>query len=350
MVPYPEESLLLRLLRGVPPAPADAERLDVSRFLELCRRHGVAAAAQKAIEASSVPWPPALLEGLKRTTQKTLVDNLVLLRALHETRAALAEAQIEFVLLKGVSLLGFLYSRIDQRPMTDMDILIRRTDWPAVARSLASRGYILPTPESEADLGDDWYNHAVETPGSPSCSVEIHWDLESVERSRINPADLFRDSVPCDVDGHPYRRLSDEHLFLHLAVHLAHHYASPALYWVEDLKLLLLRGPLDWERIATTAEAWGVRNCLAYSLGYVERLYPGTADEPVRRFPWSGPRRLILTALGTRNPILPHRDLEKSPLRHAVGMALLDRWSTAAGYATRHAAGRAWRAFGGRRT
>jgi len=349
MVPYPEENLLLRLLRGEPTTPAHAERVEAARFVDLCRRHGVAATALRRMEAAGPFWPPALLDGLKRATQKTLVDNLVLLRALHETAAALDGARIEFVLLKGISLLGFLYPRIDERPMTDMDLLIRRTEWPAVADTLARRGYVLPTPESEADLGEDWYNHEVRTPGSPSCSVEIHWDLESIERSRIDPGDLFRAAVPCTVDDRPYRRLSDDHLFLHLAVHLAHHYEAPALYWVEDLRLLIENASLDWERIATTADAWGVRNCLAYSLGYVERLYPGTVVGEMRRFRWSPARRLILGALGTSNPLLPHRDLGGSPLRHAVSMALLDRWSSAAGYISRHATTRAVRTLGGRR-
>jgi putative nucleotidyltransferase-like protein len=349
MVPYPEENLLLRLLRGEPATPADGEGVEAARFVDLCRRHGVAAVALRRMEATGRGWPPAILDGLKRVAQKTLVDNLVLVGALHETAAALDGARIEFLLLKGVSLLGFLYPRIDERRMTDMDLLIRRTDWPAVADTLARRGYILPTPESEVELGEDWYNHEVRTPGSPSCTVEIHWDLESIERSRIDPDALFRAAVPCTVDDRPYRRLSDDHLLLHLAVHLAHHYEAPALYWVEDLRLLLKAGSLDWDRIAATADAWGVRNCLAYSLGYVERLYPGSAGEAMRRFRWSPTRRLILGALGTSNPILPHRDLERSPLRHAISMALLDRWSAAAGYISRHATGRTIRALGGRR-
>src|SRR5262245_28366476 len=238
MVPYPEENLLLQLLRGAPTTPADGKRIEAARFVDLCRRHGVAAVALRRMEASGPDWPPVLLDGLKRATQKTLVDNLVLLRTLHETAAALDGARIEFVLLKGISLLGFLYPRIDERPMTDMDLLIRRTDWPAVADTLARRGYILPTPESEADLGEDWYNHEVRSPGNPSCLVEIHWDLESIERSRIDPGDLFRAAVPCTVDGRPYRRLSDDHLFLHLAVHLAPHYAAPATDWDHNVRIL----------------------------------------------------------------------------------------------------------------
>lgn len=349
MVPYPEESLLLRLLGGSPQAVVPPDRVDPSRFVELCRRHGVAGVAREAIAAAPAPWPTAILEGLGRIARKTLVDNLVLLRALHEAASALGEAGIAFVLLKGASLVGFLYPRLEQRPMTDIDLLIREADWPAVSEVLARRGYSLPAPGSEAALGDRWYNHLVQAPGTPPCSIEIHWNLESVERSRIDPEALFRDAVPCVVEGRPYLRLCDDHLVLHLATHLAHHHETPSLHWVQDLRLLLLQGPLRWERIESAADAWGVRNCLAYSLGYVERLFPGSVPGSWRRFRWSPARRLILAGLGTRNPILPHRDLERSPLRHAVSMILLDRWSEAAGYTARHAARRVTRAFAPRR-
>ena len=348
MIPYPEENLLLRLLGGAPPIVVQPDQADATRFVELCRRHGVAAAARNAIDASGMPWPPGVREALTRLARKTLVDNMVLLQALHEAADALSEAGAEFVLLKGVSLVGFLYPEIDQRQMSDMDLLIREEAWPAVEDLLRRRGYRLPTPESEAALGADWYNHLLETPGNPPCSLEIHWNLESIERSRINAEELFRDAVPCAIEGRSYRRLCDDHLFLHLAIHLAHHHESPSLYWVEDLRRLLGRGSLDWDRIARTARDWGVWNALAYSLGYVERLYPDAVDGPARQFQLAGPRRLILRALGTRNPILPHRDLAGHPLRHAVSMALLDRWSRAAGYVARHAADRAARAFGRR--
>jgi hypothetical protein len=346
MIPYPEENLLLRLLGGAPATAVEPGQVDPARFVELCRRHGVAGIARKAVAGGEESWPPAVWDGLHQVARKTLVDNLALLRSLREATAALEEAGAEFVLLKGVSLLGFLYPQIDQRPMTDMDLLIREADWPAVADALQRRGCALPTPESEKALGDHWYNHLVEMPGTPPCSLEVHWNIESIERSRIDPDVLFRDAVPCVIEERAYRRLSDDHLLLHLAIHLAHHLEAPSLHWVEDIRRLLRSGALDWERIDATASAWSVRNCLAYSLGYVERLFPGSVPEAGRRFRWSPARRFILKGLGTRNPILPHRDLGRSPLRHAASLILLDRWRDASRYVARHAAQRTTRALG----
>jgi len=315
-------------------------------LLELCRRQRVAPLVFQAASREPGALPADVLQALKEASRKTLVDNLILLRALRDVAAALAEEGTGFVLLKGVSLLGFLYPEIQLRPMTDLDLLIREKDWPKVAETLGARGYRLPSDEQERYYRERWYHQLVSTPGPPSCYVEFHWNLESVERSRIDPDELIRDAVSCDIEGERFLRLCDDHLLLHLATHLAHHHSDPALLWTEDLRRLLQRGSLDWERVAKTARAWGVTNCVAYSLQYVEKIFPGTVPPLAGRFTLSPARRAILRGVGTANPILPHRPLAGSPIRHAVSMTLLDRWIDVARYVAAHSVTRLGRSLG----
>ncbi len=346
MESYASERLLLSLLRGEFRGPASGPPADPRRFVDLCRRHRVATLIYQAGSRIGGALPPEAQSALRETARKTLVDNLILLKALLDIASALTEEGTGFVLLKGVSLLGFLYPEIQQRPMTDLDLLIREKDWPKVAETLRQRGYRLPSGEEERFNQEVWYHQLVETPGTPSCNVEFHWNLESVERSRIDPDELIRDAVSCEIEGERFLRLCDDHLLLHLAVHLAHHHPDPSLHWVEDLRRILARGNLDWEAIGKTAGAWGVRNCLAYSLEYVERIFPGSLPEAARRFRLSPVRAAIFRSLRTSDPTLPHRPVGESPLRHAVSMALLDRWADAARYVAVHSASRTARALG----
>jgi len=343
---FSTERLLLSFLRGDSQGPPPEAPADPSAFVDLCRRHRVGSLIYQAASRREGALPAGALSALRETTRKTLVDNLILLRALRDLASALTEEGTGFLVLKGASLLGFLYPEIQQRPMTDLDLLIREKDWPKVAETLGGKGYRLPPDEEERYYQEIWYHQLVETPGSPSCLVEFHWNLESVERSRIDPDELIRDAVACEIEGEKFLRLSDDHLLLHLAVHLAHHYRDPSLHWVEDLRRLLKMGSLDWGRVGETARSWGVENCLAYSLGYVEKVFPGAVPEPALRFHLSPLRRRILTLLGTGNPLLPHRPLEGSFLGHAVSMSLLDRWSGAARYVAAHSASRIARALG----
>lgn len=350
MIPYTRESLLLSLLGSSDAGAIDLRSIEPEPFVDLCRRHRVAGLVYQAIAKSNGAWPADVTERLKLAARKTLVDNLLLVKALREVGAALTEEGTAFVLLKGASLLGFLYPEIQLRPMTDLDLLIREKDWPKVTETLSQRGYALPSREEECFRRENWYHQLVETPGSPSCAIEFHWNLESVERSRIDPDELIHDAVPCEIEGEQFLRLCDDHLLLHLCVHLAHHYQAPSLHWVEDLRRLLARGVFNWDRIAATARAWEVENCLAYSFAYLRRVCPEPLPEPTGRFRLSPARRLILRSLGTDDPTLPHRPLEGHPLRHAVSMALLDRWRDAAGYVARHSVLRAGRLLGPRKS
>lgn len=346
MASFANESLLLSLLRGEAQSPSPGAIAEPSAFVDLCRRHRVASLAYQAASRREGLLPPETLAALRETARKTLVDNLILLKALRDLASALTEEGTGFLLLKGASLLGFLYPEIQQRPMSDLDILIREKDWPKVAETLGGRGYRLPSEGEERYYQEFWYHQLVETPGSPSCYVEFHWNLESVERSRIDPDELIRDALACEIEGERFLRLCDDHLLLHLAVHLAHHHCDPSLHWVEDLRRLLALGSLDWDRVKSTARMWGVENCLAYSLAYVEKVFPGTVPEPARRFAFSPLRRSILGGLRTENPVLPHRPLGEGPLRHVVSMSLLDRWSDVGRYVAVHSVSRIARALG----
>ena len=347
MSSFPLQRTLILLLRDVPVPERDRERLDPAAWTELVRGHHLAGVVHRLLMSDGDrPWPQEIVQGLKEVSRKTLADNMVLLRALHSIDAVLRGLGVHFVLLKGASLLGFLYPEIQLRPMTDLDLLIRKKDWPQVAAALRERGYRLPTEEQESFYGETWYHQLVETPEFPSCYVEFHWNIESEERSRIDPEELRARAVPCIVDGAPFFRLSDDDLLLHLAVHLAHHHEQPSLHWVEDICRLLEKGTLDWAAIEARAGAWRVRNCLAYAFAYVDRIRPGCLPGPARSFTLSRARGHLLRALASADPTLLHRPLAGSPLRHLVSMILLDRWWDAARYVAVHSVLRLGRTVG----
>jgi putative nucleotidyltransferase-like protein len=331
-----DQTLLLRLLGAEAGSTATFPSPPSPAFPDLCRRHRVTGLIYPELARAGISGPPEIVNPIREAARKTLVDNLILLKALHQTASALRSEGIGFVLLKGASLLGFLYPEIQLRPMTDIDILIRAKDWPKVEDTLGPRGYRLPEPDEASYYEREWYHQVVETPDAPSCYLEFHWNLESAERSRIDPDQLIHDAVACEIEGERFLRLCDDHLLIHLSVHLAHHYRDPALLWLEDLRRLLRRGSFDWERIESTARIWRVENCLAYSLGYLERVFPGSLPKPARRFALSPVRRVILRALGTDDPALPHRPLAGKAAGHAVSMMLLDRWRDVARYVAVH--------------
>ena len=56
------------------------------------------------------------------------------------------QAGLPLILLKGISLLERVYPAAEQRPMQDIDVLVRRTDFERVAALLQAQGYEFSKP------------------------------------------------------------------------------------------------------------------------------------------------------------------------------------------------------------
>jgi len=106
-------------------------------------RHGVAPLVYKQLKrAAAIPGPQsrqlqALCVRHRRANQTRFA---VLERLLAEFRTR----DIPVALLKGAALAHQLYDDSAERPMRDLDILVRATDLPRAAAALRSDGFVLP--------------------------------------------------------------------------------------------------------------------------------------------------------------------------------------------------------------
>ncbi len=107
-----------------------------------------------------------------------------------------------------------LYPSSHMRTMCDVDILVQKSDLPAIAAILKKHDFIL-----EAHGG----NHDAYIK-SDKISIEIHWSLFTEDSPYY---DFFTDVMKrlVDEDGKTYmKRLSKEDYYLHLIAHLAKHF------------------------------------------------------------------------------------------------------------------------------
>jgi putative nucleotidyltransferase-like protein len=326
--PYAEERFLLAALRRRDPPPTP--ELSARRLLELCDWHGVGPLLARALEGRDLPPPleQDLRPGLRQRLRRTGLENALLLDRFARFGELLEGAGVDFVLLKGASLIPLVYGGAEERPLADVDLLIRRQDWPRVREAAAaSRRYRLPSPERERICLRYLYATELETDEASGSHFELHWNLELGERTALRPEDLIARSVPVSLDGREYRRLGDLDLALHLALHAAHHFFAPRLIWMHDLARLAESGRIDWPRLAAAAAQCQARAALGYTLWYLEKAYPGTvpprADLP--RTPPGRIRRGLFARASTPNPLLPTRDLMPLPGRWLYSLLLIDR-------------------------
>lgn len=224
---------------------------------------------------------------------ETFGQNCRYLGALATLDEALTARGVSVIALKGAALLHTAYrAHRSLRPMNDIDLLVRATDWTAVENTLRDAGYsnskLTPRVWRRDALAFDLHEHMV---GDRIHSRAIAF--------RFDEPALWRNSAPLD-SYKSIRMLDVVHHFLFLAIHaLKHGYAR--LLWLVDMALLL--PTLDAEALTSAASATGCARVLAYTLQAMQGLL-GTSIPPRMSMPrlnvWE--RRYVKAVIRRESP------------------------------------------------
>jgi putative nucleotidyltransferase-like protein len=267
-------SAILDLLRGqVPPDETSPEtaygslrQLECGGYLrDLWKRAG-------RLDALPRGWADAL----ERAHRKTAVDTLAALGDFRVFGRLLQAERIPFVLLKGSAYLFDLYDDPGQRPLTDIDLLVRPSDAVRLHQRLREDGY------DTVQWDEEYRKFEVIAPGTHRCSFEVHWRLGMPEFAIVQEEILERapgivlEEVHC-------RRLDREDALLYHVAHQADHFFGPSLKWAIDLRLMCERWPLNMGTLVTRATGWHLRTALALAMRYFDKLFPGEAPAHLRQ-------------------------------------------------------------------
>ncbi len=291
--------------------------------------------------------PPEHLEALERiglveefrmSTLEERLDSLIDL---------LQDQGIQIVLLKGAGIALQTLGSLRERPMSDLDLLVR-DDQAATAFSLA--------------VGLDWVERGegfepgmyvdmqhllpLKAGDGLGFGLEIHTDLFP----RWNPfafsaKDVWRQAVPLS-SGSGVLVPTPEHQLLHTCLHFAwsHSFRMGTWRMVRDLDALLAHPELDERRFAELAHEARGTTCVYWTLsllnGLTRRSLPERLMTHLNRSSGPLPGRSLL-----RRPLLSHLTSEALSRREFPGTRGLRRflWSVAIGPgASGHGAGRPW--------
>ena len=161
-------------------------------------------------------------------------------RELRVVLAALAEADVRPVLLKGVVLSRTHYPRPELRPRTDTDLLIASSARDAATRALLDLGY-----EHVAETGGllttgQFHLHKRDAVGVFH-ALDIHCRISNVQAfsNVLSYAELVRNARPVPLLGPHAWGPSPVHALVIACVHrVAHHGNTDSLLWLLDVSLL----------------------------------------------------------------------------------------------------------------
>ena len=221
-------------------------------ILDIALRHGVTPLLHRAVQSGGAlaALTEHVLARLEEERRETALDNLRKLGQFRRIASALRERGIPFIALKGLHLAELVYRDISLRPMSDLDILVPRSQLEQAFAVLQGLDYGFDEDISGAAGG------MLETKcnvGLAHCELEvwleIHWSLsEPPQRYAAVVDDIWRSAVPGRLGDADVLLMSPEFLLLHVCAHLAcNHVFLFSLRALCDIAEIVRAHPeLDW--------------------------------------------------------------------------------------------------------
>ncbi len=261
----------------------------------LCRC-GLAGLVLAHGETRGTAFPSWVRDILHDSASRVAADNLHMMHELECLLGAFNGHEIPVMLLKGAALNRMVYSSASQRPMSDIDLLVR----PADARKALQLLDELGCRRGKRLVRDDFfpkfhYEVEVIVPSVRPVRIDLHArPLRPLRVSRTVPDESFwAGALEARVGTARAMIPRTEFNFIHLAAHAAFHGCS-RLIWLHDIRRLFeLHGQtLDWRLIVARCREWRLSCAVREAIVRVEatfgRTFPAEVVEELRmdRFSW----------------------------------------------------------------
>lgn len=197
---------------------------------------------------------------------RSLCSNL---RITHECKNIIETSHrrhLKIVLLQGISFLYSVYDDIGQRPLSDIDLWILKSDYPVIKDILISRGYtteyMYPLNFKNKDISIDLHLH-------------ILWADRIRARKGLLQTDqqvLFDRAVQIQFEGQRAYVLDPLDQVIYLGLHLLKHNAERLIWLVDIQRLVEGWDDTRWKALVHRADQLGQTKCLLYVCFLLQRL------------------------------------------------------------------------------
>ena len=284
-VVLPEKRLILAQLRSFCQLERENEinrllsaGMDWERYLDLCGAHGLEGVVYYTLKRSKLTGslPGEVMAYLEKKYYQIATYNIYLMDQLKRITTAFGETGLSLLPIQGSSLVETVYPSLGTRPMTDIDLLMKKEEW-SEARQLLQRLEFSPRP---------WFPNFFSRNG---VILDIHFDLGGSDRIRSRryavriQNDRLWAEVVSSADSPGGRTLSDSDTLLYLAAHLQKHSFS-RLIWFLDLALLIQQHrDISWPVVWGRAQEFNLTKSLYFVLHYLRFAFGIELPETIER-------------------------------------------------------------------
>ncbi len=266
---------------GLPDAsavqPDAGESTDWIDLVTLALAHNVGGLLHRAIVAGRAgAVPPPIADALRRHASVTAERNAAAFAEYLRLNAALAEASVPTIPLKGAWLCQRVYGDLGARPSRDIDFLIPRSSIATALEVLARCRYPVTAPLSPRQLRAkaNYAGQFIVHRDDGGFAIEPHWALAPATLGlAINHDALWRGATLRQAGGVTLRTLAPEDEFLILCVHgFKEEWAR--LKWLADLAAFVAVHPqLDWEKVLSAATRQHLRQIVLVAVAMLAAVF-----------------------------------------------------------------------------
>ncbi len=250
------EREILRRASGAPPIAS----VDAAEVARAAREHGVESVLTRGQEAHAS----------RRDTAMELAHQ-VLLSEVARIGDGLAEAGIDAILLKGLSLAQRFYHPSWSRPCTDVDLLVEPHMLPRAEEALTRLGYSVEQGARGSFFRERHFHISFFAEGR--LPIELHFLAYRGFGAELTARDLFTGSEPLSAVHPALRTPATAREIVFLAVHAAAH-RFERIGWLLDLALIARAcGDGPFAAAAEFAEARGFRRPFAAAMSLLREHF-----------------------------------------------------------------------------
>ena len=186
---------------------------------------------------------------LKRVYTKILAQNILILEEYDRLKDILDKAEIPYVPLKGVRLIGTYYKDAGLRNTSDVDLLFRKSDIGAIRELMKENRYDEFMVDEYLLISELTQNPSPYQYSKNNVSIDFHISLNRVGKISLNMAEYWNSATQKE-DSFEYE-LNPNLEFIHLCYHFYKHITRGPikLIWLFDLLLFLEKNGIDWNKI-----------------------------------------------------------------------------------------------------
>jgi hypothetical protein len=212
---------------------------------------------------------------LRQLATVSVMEMLRLEQLLHETLDILAQEQVEAVLLKGAGLAYTAYHSLADRPMGDIDLLVRTKDAERAWSLLQTHDW-RPRPMDGGLPRYEGHHHLPPlVRDSGRFRLEIHDQLMPRESPfRFSADAIWRSAKQVTVNGRAMTVPSPVHQLWHACVHFAWSHIMQWGSWrtLRDTAAIIERHGIDWAEFVSFAKETRAATCCFWTLRLTRRV------------------------------------------------------------------------------